>query len=693
MERLRRSFDDDLAGHAVATPDGDILACNAEFARIIGTSSVEEAMAINLHQLEPEPGAFIELLHRLKETPVIPAEELSFVRRDGTPSQVLARLTATRDDEGHLSEVRVYLVDISERFREELKLRAFAERLHLAELATQDPLWDWDVPNARVHWNDAAVRRFRYQNEEVRSTIDWHLDRIHPEDRERVLRGIERAIFGIDTAWSDEYRVRRGDGTYATVFDRAHVVRNGRGEPLRVVGSIVDITELRASEASHRFLADATTALEAALDVRTTANTLARLCVPQFADFAMVDLLEDDGSVCRVAVAHRQPGLEPALEPGRAASADADDATAPVEAIRSGDVECVTGTVEAGDVTQRLAIADEAGGRGFVTIPIVSRDRRLGALTLGFTSPRRCLDPLQLMTAKDLAARGGQALNNARLYEVAQNAIQSRNEVLGIVSHDLRVPVNTIVATLALLSDSVPERRADVRGWLDILQRATTQVRDLIEDLLDASRLESHQFKVDRRAADVTALIHEAAETLGPLAATKNITLETRPDPDLPLVDADSPKVVRVIGNLIGNAIKFSPRDSRILVRAVEHAGELRVSVHDQGPGIPPDQLDRVFDRFWQGRENDRRGSGLGLSIARGIVEAHGGRIWVESRVDHGSTFTFTLPVLQRNGKAGQPSAGQEKSAHRISGTRPRRHHPDASPRGGRPTSNRPVQV
>src|SRR5690606_9118457 len=102
------------------------------------------------------------------------------------------------------------------------------------------------------------------------------------------------------------------------------------GEPLRVVGSIVDITELRASEASHRFLADATTALEAALDVRTTANTLARLCVPQFADFAMVDLLEDDGSVCRVAVAHRQPGLEPALEPGRAASADADDATAPV---------------------------------------------------------------------------------------------------------------------------------------------------------------------------------------------------------------------------------------------------------------------------------------------------------------------------------------------------------------------------
>lgn len=289
-ERLRRSFDDDLSGHAIATPDGGILHCNAEFARIIGAPTVDDALTMNLHELEPVPGAFDQLLRRLQRTPLIPLERVRFVRRDGTRAQVMARLAASRDPGGQVSEVRVYLVDVSEQHRETRRLRARAERLRLAELATHDVTWDWDVPTARVRWNRAAVRRFRYTPDEVRPTIDWHVDRIHPEDRERVLRGMERTIFGIDNAWADEYRVLRGDGTYATVLDRAYVVRNGRCEPVRVVGSIVDITELKATEAAYRFLSAAGAELETALDVTSTAATLARISVPELAGFCLVDL-------------------------------------------------------------------------------------------------------------------------------------------------------------------------------------------------------------------------------------------------------------------------------------------------------------------------------------------------------------------------------------------------------------------
>src|SRR5690606_13360541 len=134
----------------------------------------------------------------------------------------------------------------------------------------------------------------------------------------------------------------------------------------------------------------------------------------------------------------------------------------------------------------------------------------------------RCIDPLHVLTVKELAKRAGLALSNAKLYEVAQSAVRSRNEVLGIVSHDLRVPLHTIVATLSLLSDSMPERRAEVRKLFDILHRATGQIDHLIEDLLDMSRLESKHFTIEPRQSSVVDMITEACDSLRHLAAEKH---------------------------------------------------------------------------------------------------------------------------------------------------------------------------
>lgn len=527
-----------------------------------------------------------------------------------------------------------------------MRLRARAERLRLADLATHDVTWDWDVPTARVRWNRAAVRRFRYKVGEVRPTIDWHMDRIHPNDRERVLRGMERAIFGIDDSWADEYRVLRGDGTYATVLDRARVVRNGRCEPVRVVGSIVDITELKATEVSYRFLSAASAALETALDVQSTASTLARISVAELADFCLVDLLQEDGSLRRTAVAHRQPGTEPSLAPGATIAGGA-----PLDATRTRHLQSAAGN----GTSQRCAtIGVDAAVvmGGFLSVPIIGRGSTLGAATFGYVDGRRCIDPLHVLTVKELAARAGLALSNARLYEVAQSAVRSRNEVLGTVSHDMRLPLNTIITTLSLLGDSTPERRSDVRSWIEIVERATWQIQHLIDDLLDMSRIESDELTIDRQAASVVTMIRDACKTLEPIAASRNITLRTRLPESLPAVSVDAPKVARVISNLIGNAIKFSDAGGSIEVGGERQDGWVLISVRDDGAGIPHDQLAHVFDRFWQGRENDRRGAGLGLSISRGIVEAHGGRIWVESRVNEGSTFSFTLPVATEDAEA-----------------------------------------
>jgi signal transduction histidine kinase len=165
----------------------------------------------------------------------------------------------------------------------------------------------------------------------------------------------------------------------------------------------------------------------------------------------------------------------------------------------------------------------------------------------------------------------------------------------------------------------------------------------LIQDLLDAAKLEAGRVAIAARPIQVAPLMREAQEMLAPLAAEKGLSLDCKIAEPLPEVTADGGRVLQVLSNLVGNAIKFTPKGGRIVMRAEDAPGGVRFSVADTGPGIPEEQLTKLFGRFWQGNPADRRGIGLGLTISKGIVDAHGGRIWVESRVGEGTTFHFTL--------------------------------------------------
>jgi signal transduction histidine kinase len=240
-----------------------------------------------------------------------------------------------------------------------------------------------------------------------------------------------------------------------------------------------------------------------------------------------------------------------------------------------------------------------------------------------------------MLLAQEHAARGE-----------AEHAKQARDEMLAMVAHDLRNPLSLIqMATQLLLSDPAPDAEA-TRRTIHLMQRAGRRMSRLVGDLLDAKQVESGTFLVEMRPELPSAVLREELEMLQPIAASKGQRLDTAIEPGLPAVRFDGARIQQVISNLVGNAIKFSPAGSVITIGAQRRQGAVRVWVTDTGPGILPDELPRIFDRYWQGKGRAQGGLGLGLAIAKAIVDAHGGCIGVSSAPGAGTTFYFDVPLF-----------------------------------------------
>lgn len=253
-----------------------------------------------------------------------------------------------------------------------------------------------------------------------------------------------------------------------------------------------------------------------------------------------------------------------------------------------------------------------------------------------------------------LASYVAVAIDNARLYRAALAANRARDDLLATVSHDLRNPLNAIRLTTAALRRATGQGKAG--ELVDRIDRAAARMGRLIEDLLDAAKIEAGGFRAERRPEEVTSLLESAVDMFRVIAAEKSIELARLGPPQPVAVLCERDLILRVFANLIGNAIKFSPAGSSISMVAEERPGQVHFSISDAGPGIPAEYLSRVFDRYWQEKGADRRGSGLGLYIAKGIVEAHGGEIWIDSAQGRGTTIHFTLPVVQDREAVVSPS-------------------------------------
>jgi signal transduction histidine kinase len=240
--------------------------------------------------------------------------------------------------------------------------------------------------------------------------------------------------------------------------------------------------------------------------------------------------------------------------------------------------------------------------------------------------------------------------------EEAEQAARTRDEVLALVAHDLRNPLNVVLSSGTFLLDTVDGLEPGAREQLEMIRRAVGQMDRLIQDLLEVSGMEAGNISIAPQEEPVDRLLRSACRTMEHAAMEKRIELSCEHAAAVPPVNADRDRIDQVLGNLIANAVRFTPRGGRVSVGA-ESAGEwVRFSVTDTGVGIHAADLPYVFDRFWQAQRSREGGAGLGLAIARGIVVAHGGEMWVESERETGSTFFFTLPAAPRIAPAAEPA-------------------------------------
>jgi signal transduction histidine kinase len=344
-------------------------------------------------------------------------------------------------------------------------------------------------------------------------------------------------------------------------------------------------------------------------------------------------------------------GLSPELE-ARLGEVTLADEIPVVHALRKGEMV----SIESADEFRRLyagaydGFGELADMQTYLATPLTHGGETIGAVALHFREAA-ALGAADRAFTMLLAQATATALFRARSFDAEQEkrkhaelVAQAREEVLGVVAHDLRNPLSLIVTTTELLQEEDLEvmKRKQI---LDIAMRAGKQMNRLIEDLLDTVHLQSGKLSLDLEDIEVCALLRQADETFRPMAQKRRIEL-TSTAPDTPIwVRADPLRVSQVLGNLLGNALKFTPDSGRVEYGATAVDGEIAFHVSDTGPGIPPEQRVHLFEQFWQARRNDKRGVGLGLTIAKGIVDAHGGRIWCDSVVGAGSTFSFTLPA------------------------------------------------
>jgi signal transduction histidine kinase len=329
------------------------------------------------------------------------------------------------------------------------------------------------------------------------------------------------------------------------------------------------------------------------LDVAEMAERLARSLVPDFADGCAVEVATNAGALEQVA------------------SVGVDPATAPPSSV--------------------LGVALAVG------------ERIVGALTVVRIAARTFTEEDRLLV-DEVANRAALSLDNARLYRDAQQALRAREEMLAVVSHDLRNPLSVVGLSLRLLAPTVAAD-AGRAATLKRAQNAFERMHRLIEDLLDLARLDQGTMKIERARHSITGLLTEHVEVHRPLAEDRGIGLELSAAADA-IVEVDRERIGQVLSNLVGNALKFTPRGGAVRVHS-ECIGRIaRIAVEDTGRGIAPDALPRIFERGYQhGGAAARQGIGLGLVIAKGIVEAHGGTIDVASTVGTGTTVRFTLPI------------------------------------------------
>jgi PAS domain S-box-containing protein len=536
--------------------------------------------------------------------------------------------------------------DTSERMGAEQALRLSEERLRVSLQASPAAVFNQDL-ELRYTWIHSPRQPF--SPEQVLGKTDFDL---LPRADAEPLAAFKRNVLETGTGARTVVRTTIGGEVY--YYDlTVEPLRDHTGRIWGITCATWDVTDQRRAEEEQRFLAEAgEVLLNATPDYEQTMIQLARLVVRELADWFLVDIVEA-GHVRRLRIAHSDPAKAALARALEAMPLDRQRPHLMFEPLHSGHAGLVS-DVSATDI-ESLAQSDEhlrllraLEIRSLITMPLVARGKLLGAFALIASRDAHRYRDRDVHFIEELARLSALAVENAQLYQAAQRAIAARDEVLGIVAHDLRNPLNIVLLQSELLRSTGSEPERGNQKPADAIRRAALRMNRLIQDMLDVARLEAGSLAVERAAVATRSLLEEACSMLRDQASKAGLHLRSCAVEPLPDVFGDHDRLLQVLDNLIGNAIKFTPSGGEIVLGAEPGPGEVLFRVADTGTGVAAEHIPHLFDPFWQATKTDRRGAGLGLAIVKGLIEAHGGRIWAESEIAKGSTFYFTVPVVSR---------------------------------------------
>src|SRR5215211_5004607 len=588
---------------------------------------------------------------------------------------------------------------VSELRENERRLRESEERYSLVVEGSNDGIFDWNIRTGEVFWNDRLFEMFGLSRSEFTPTFEEFLEFVHPEDRQRLLDNIT-AHLERGAQFRMEVRYRHSSGEYRLCSSSGQAQRDEHGAPTRMAGAVTDITERKRNEEAQRFLVEAGAELSSSLDYRTTLARVARLAVPDLADWCAVDVVGENGSLERLAVEHEDPekvALARSLQERYAFDPDAPHGVPSV--LRTGEPELMP---EISEALLEEAVPDEEmreilrelGLRSSIVVPLVAREKTLGVITLVSAESERSYGREDLDLAKELARRAALAVDNARLYDearkelverkraeeeirhlnetlerrveertaqleaarrAADEANRAKSDFLANMSHEIRTPMNGVIGMTELLLDTGLD--GDQREYAEGIQVSGENLMVIINDILDFSKIEAGALRLETIDFDLRSVVEDAVDLLASRAHGKGLELANLIEYDVPTaLRGDPGRLKQVLINLVGNAIKFTEEGEVVVKVALseersEDATTIRFDVSDTGIGLTPEQQERLFQSFTQADTSTTRrygGTGLGLAISRQLIEMMGGEIGVESEPGVGSTFFFTVPFKEQ---------------------------------------------
>lgn len=552
------------------------------------------------------------------------------------------------------------MVDISARKQAEDDLRRSDERYRAFVATSSEGIWRCELAKAvPVSWPaDQQIAAF-FEHGLLAECNDAMAQMYGFDGAEQLLGARLADLLPPDVPANQDYLRRFVSSGYRLTGQESHEVdRHGRpkvfrnsligivedGGITRAWGTQTDITDVKMAQEREAFIGRASAALASSLDYRHTLSLVADLAVSFLTESCAFELFGTDGAIERVAAAYREPAAmtslaeecSPRPAPLRILLAEVRRTQQP-RLIRQQSL-----TVET-DESGLLADLRALGVTSMIVAPLVARSRVLGAVVLASHGSGRDYDATDVRVAADLAHRAAMAIDNARLFEEAQDANRAKDDFLARLSHELRTPLNAVLGWTLMLRGIADPARVD-RG-LDVIDRNGRALTRIIEDLLDFSRNVRSGLRFEPTAIDLRDVAQQAVTSIEPVAQQNDVRLTM--SADLPcMVTGDAARLQQVAWNLLTNAVKFTPPGGTVSVTVGADAYGVEMRVADTGQGIRPELLDVIFDPFRQGDAHGTPGLGLGLAIVRQIVQVHGGTVDAENRVDGGGAlFTVRLPL------------------------------------------------